>query len=285
MEPARCRLFSVIGERMRPFITAKDNPKYKLWKSLSSRKHREKEGLFLTEGPVLIEEALGSERTLTEALIIRSGSEDNEDTAALAEKAESLNVKVYVLSGQLFDELTDTETGRDAIAVLRIPGNLPESVENGLVILDRIQDPGNMGTILRTAEAAGFDGVVAIKGTVDAFSPKVVRAAAGAVLRMPIRYVDSEEEAVKICREEGLLVVAGDPLGENLYEAGDLSGRTALVIGNEGAGVSDSLLARADIRAGIPMEGNTESLNAAVAAAIMMYEIVRQRGQMTCRKN
>ena len=285
MEPAWCRLFSIIGSRAMESITAKGNPKYKLWKSLLSRKHREAEGLFLIEGPVLLKEAFAAGAAAADTLMVRFGAEDAPGVPELIEEAESLGLRVFCLSGELFDSLSDTETGKDVIGAFRLPDAELGKIRNGIVILDRLQDPGNMGTILRTAEAAGFDGIAAVKGTVDAFSPKVVRAAAGAVLRMPIRYFGSEEEILDLCRKEGLTVAAGDPRGEDLYEGADLSGKIALIIGNEGRGISQSLMKRADIRVRIPMEGETESLNAAVAAAIMMYECVRQRGRMTCRKN
>ena len=286
MEPAGGRLFSIIGRRiMISSITAKDNARYKVWKSLGTRKYREKEGLFLMEGPVLVREALAEGSRFADSLIVRSGAEDEPEVGELMARAEELRAGIYILSGRLFDSLTDTETGRNVIGVFRIPEERPEAVRNGLIVLDRLQDPGNMGTVIRTAEAAGFDGIVTVKGTVDPFSPKVVRSAAGAVLRMPFIPAEDPEDALCICRENGLPVLAGDPLGEDLYALGELPERIALVIGNEGRGVSEALLGKADVRARIPMEGKTESLNAAVAAAIMMYEVVRQRGRMKCRKN
>lgn len=285
MEPAWCRLFAIIGNRDMESITAKGNQKYKLWKSLLTRKHREETGLFLMEGAVLLKEAFAAGEDFLDALIVRTGSEEAPGVTELISSAGRLGIRAFGLAGPLFDQLTDTETGKDVIGVFRIPAREIGNVRNGLLILDRLQDPGNMGTVMRTAEAAGFDGIAAVKGTVDAFSPKVVRAASGAVLRLPVVYLDSEEEVLELCRREGLKIAAGDPLGTDLYGGADLSGRIALIIGNEGRGISESLMERADVRVRIPMEGKTESLNAAVAAAILMYETVRQRGQMTCRKN
>ena len=145
------------------------------------------------------------------------------------------------------------------------------------MVLDRVTDPGNMGTILRTAEAAGFQAVIALKGTTAPYGAKVSRAAAGALLRMPIFLADSVEEVVTLLRSAGKRTLCTSPRTDRLYYHVDMARDTALVIGNEASGVCDALFEAADEIVAIPMEGQTESLNAGVAAAILMYESLRQR--------
>ena len=141
----------------------------------------------------------------------------------------------------------------------------------------RLQDPGNIGTIIRTAEAAGFGALIAIKGTGDIFSPKTARAAAGSLLRVDVFEGMDTDAAVCFCRERGLRIIASDLEGAVEYTAANMTGNIALVIGNEGSGISGAFRDAADQRVKIPMEGNIESLNAAAAAAVLMYEAVRQR--------
>ena len=145
------------------------------------------------------------------------------------------------------------------------------------VILDRLQDPGNIGSIVRTAEAAGFGTLIAIKGTGDVYSPKTVRAAAGSLLRVDVFEGMDSGEAVRLCREQGMRIIASDLEGAAEYTDADLTGDIAIVIGNEGNGISDEFREAADTLVRIPMEGDIESLNAAAAAGVLMYESMRQR--------
>ena len=192
------------------------------------------------------------------------------------------------LEKNLFRTLSDTVTSQGIIAVAEKPGLdaaafLAAADEGGaetpghIVILDRLQDPGNAGTIIRTAEAAGFSGILCVSGSVDLYSPKVVRSAAGSLLRMPVLTDVSEEEAIRLMRESGRqLTVTALEKAEDCFAA-SVQGPCALVIGNEGRGVSPGFLAAADVRLTIPMAGKIESLNAAVAAGILMYRISRGR--------
>jgi TrmH family RNA methyltransferase len=144
-------------------------------------------------------------------------------------------------------------------------------------VLDRLRDPGNIGTILRTAEAAGFLGAILMKGTADVYAPKVVRAAAGALFRLPVLAADTPEQAMRLLSRHGKTVVCTVPSGSQSYFDADLAEDIAVVVGNEGSGICETFLAQCDLRVSIPMEGRIESLNAAAAAAILMYESVRQR--------
>ena len=189
-----------------------------------------------------------------------------------AEEAKS--IRLSLLADGLFDRLSDTENSQGIVAVA---GKPDPRLKTPAVILDRLQDPGNIGTIIRTAEAAGFGTLIAIKGTGDIYSPKTARAAAGSLLRVNVFEGLETGEAVRLCREQGIRIVASDLEGSVEYTAADLTGDMALVIGNEGSGVSDEIRQAADDKVKIPMEGTIESLNAAVAAGLLMYESVRQR--------
>ena len=253
-------------------ITSKENSIFRDLVRLSQKKYRDREGRFVAEGPNAVSEALSNEAVKVVTVIAREGSayeEFSEDTK--------------VLSGDLFDRVSDTVSSQGILAVLEKPdrGTPSEILEDALsagniLVLDRLQDPGNIGTIIRTSEGAGIKAVVFIKGTCDPFSPKVVRACAGSVMRMPMVFLDSAEELRKAAGE--LRIATTDVRnGVPYYEAGLSGGQKgiALVIGNEGNGVSQEFIDQADILVNIPMEGRLESLNAGIAAALLMYELKR----------
>lgn len=190
------------------------------------------------------------------------------------------DIRVYSVADSLFESVSDTDNPQGVLAVL---GLKRESMKDAalrdgiVVILDGIRDPGNMGTIIRTADAAGCAAVVVTNGCVDLFNPKVLRSTMGSVFHLPVLHCGNTLEAVDICRRKGFLVCASHIEGSvDIYDA-DLSGNVALVIGSEAEGVGDEVLDYSDMLIRIPMAGRAESLNAAVAAAVMIYEAVRQR--------
>ena len=178
----------------------------------------------------------------------------------------------------MFDRLAQTETSQGVLAIVAKPetdaGDFA-SASGNFVVLDRLQDPGNIGTILRTADAAGYRLAVVMKGTADIFSPKVVRAATGSLFRMPVVFMDSNSELVEFTRAAGKKLVATCFDTERCYFDEDLTDNIALVIGNEGNGICKEIIESSDVKIKIPMHGNIESLNASVAAGILMYEAVR----------
>lgn len=254
-------------------ISSKDNRIYKECQKLSQKKYRDREGLYLIEGENLLAEA-PPERI--RYIVIRKGKESLIPAALKAQQ-------IYSMEEKLFERAAQTETSQGIIAVMEkaVYGQdfLKARCAGGanLVVLDRLQDPGNIGTILRTCEGAGYAAAVVVKGTGDVYSPKTIRAAAGSVFRIPIIHVEDNRELRKLADSLGkrLAVTCFDT--DNNYFDVDLSKDTALVIGNEGNGVSEELIAMADIKVKIPMKGKLESLNASVAAGILMYEAVRQK--------
>lgn len=249
-------------------IRSKDNRIYKECLRLSQRKYRDKEGRYLIEGFNLIGEAPAEQ---TVCIIAGESRKD---------KLGNLRPD-YVMEEGLFRRIAQTETSQGVMAIMEKPvfteDVLRQTLAGGnVLILDRLQDPGNIGAMIRTAEGAGYRAVFTLKGTADVYAPKTIRAAAGSVFRIPIIQVEDNREIRAIADRFGKrLTVTGLQSDMNYYDA-DLSKDTALVIGNEGSGVSAELLQMADITIKIPMAGRLESLNASVAAGILMYETVRR---------
>ena len=241
---------------------------------LLRKKYRDQTGMFLLEGPRPVMDAVKTGNTL-QTVFIRSTGADSPDAAALSALCEERGITCAVLPEELFGRLSDTENSQGVIAVAR--KSATKEPGGRAVILDRLQDPGNIGTIIRTAEAAGFSSLIAIKGTGDIYAPKTVRAAAGSLLRVDVFEVEDADEAISLCAKYGMKIVASDLEGAEEYTDADLTDALAIVVGNEGSGISEEIRQAADIRVRIPMEGNIESLNAAVAAGILMYESVRQK--------
>lgn len=260
-------------------ITSKDNPALKTFRQLQTRKYRERLGEFVLEGPTVISEALEQGTPIRMAVFTDDFREDPKGRA-LIRKMEEERIPLYCTEDGLFRDAAGTQTPQGVLAAAKIPYWDPDILtEEGscFLVLDRVQDPGNIGTMVRTAEAAGFRGIVAVKGTADLYSGKVSRAAAGGLLRLPVFTVDSGAALLEKMRECGKKIVCTDPRSNVYYDDAPMAEDIALVIGNEAGGISPELLAGADISVGIPMEGRTESLNAAVSAGILMYESLRQR--------
>lgn len=256
-------------------ITSADNERYKSLVKLGKKKHRDREGLYVIEGINLIEEAVKNGATLRSIYVREDFSEQD-----ILDSISSYDADTYILSKSLFDSFADTETPQGIAAVAVKPSWTEEEFFEGtdnIIVLDRLQDPGNIGTILRTADACGFTGAVIMKGTADLFSPKTVRATAGSLYRVKMLYVDTPQEALEILGSRGKKTVCTSPHVDTLYFDADLASDTALIIGNEAGGACDEFMAEADISITLPMEGTIESLNAAVAASVLMYDSVRQR--------
>ncbi len=250
-------------------ITSKDNPLYKAAHRLTRKKYRDETGEYLIEGIKPVEDAV-SQGINIRRIFVR---EDRTDSVSFPDSL------VSSVDRELFQKLSSTENSQGIIAVAdkniypvaRLTEQMEDSSGNVLV-LDRLQDPGNVGTVIRTAEAAGYEAVIVMSGTADVYSPKVVRAAAGSLFRSRLFYAADCEEAIKSIRLSGRKIVSTDLDTDILYSSVDISENTALVIGNEGQGVSRGFLEASDIKVRIPMEGSIESLNAAVAAGILMYQ-------------
>ena len=256
-------------------ITSGDNARLRLVRKLANKRFRDETGRFVVEGDNLVREAV-SRGADVEFLLLRGGTDGPGAGLPLPP-----SVPVYSVLPSLFDRLTDAEHGIDRIAVVRKPVVTAETVAlasadgGNILVLDRVQDPGNVGGLIRTAAAAGYRAVVCIKGTGDVYSPKVLRSTAGTVYALPILHVDSAAQAVELAASLGKRFAVTVPCGGTSYTDVDLSRDVALVIGNEGRGVSDEIMAAADILITIPMRNGVESLNATVSGSILMYESIR----------
>jgi TrmH family RNA methyltransferase len=235
-------------------------------RALSGKKGRLEQGLYLIEGEKLVREAVMSKAKLSEAFI----EEGHEDIQLELEKA---GAHVFMVTRTVMENLTTTDTPQFVCASVKVPGTaVPEIYPEGLiVVLDAVQDPGNLGTIIRTSDAMGAKGVLLGSGCADPFAPKPVRAAMGSVFHIPVWQGEAEKELDKLKRQ-GFTPVCGHLKGEERLPA--VGGKCAVVIGNESSGVS---CAAADkcFKYRLSMYGKAESLNASVAAGIMLYEIAR----------
>ena len=245
-------------------ITSLKNPKVTTWKSLKERKGRRETGCFLVEGRKMVEEAIASAFPVEAVLV---------DVDRQGEFALPAGIPAYSMPGHVLAAVCDTKTPQGIAAVVRMAE--VELRGSRLVAMDGVQDPGNVGTIIRTADAAGFDGVILSNQCADVFSPKVLRATMGSVFRMGIRVTDDLPDLLTRMVQEGASVLSSQLDGEPFYQRSSLNERFVLVIGSEGNGVTDEVKAIATHKVKLPMRGGAESLNAAVAAGIMMYELTR----------
>jgi RNA methyltransferase, TrmH family len=255
-------------------IASRDNPAYKAMARLvTNASERRKRGLAILDGAHLVAAFLDAGGRPMEVMVSNAGLADRE-VAALVERSRPA-AAVTLLADGLFDSLSSVETPTGIIACVEVPVARPASPDARLVLLlEDIQDPGNVGTLLRSAAAAGADHVLLSPSCAFAWSPKVLRAAMGA--HFAANVVERADLAAYLDAFRGTsLALAGDAR-QSLYDL-DLAGPLAIVVGNEGAGISAALQAAAKIRACIPMAGNMESLNAAAAGAIALFEAVRQR--------
>ena len=253
-------------------ITSNQNSKLKLVRALQVRaKERREAGAFLAEGVRLIEDALAADWPFR---FVLHGSQLSERGKALVEKLEALKVDVEQVDDALLESLSETETSQGILAALEFT-NLPiPNLPIFLLIPDQIRDPGNLGTLIRSAAAAGVQAVLIPPETADAFSPKAVRAGMGAHFRLPVVSLGWDEIRTQVT---GCAVFLADSQGQTSCWGADFRQPLALIVGGEAEGASQSARELADRLVNIPMPGKIESLNAAAAGAILMFEVVRQR--------
>lgn len=253
-------------------------------KLIKSSKDRKRQGRYVVEGIKMVLEAVDNDAALKvyasgswwKEYILSGNGVAGGSSGDIEEKFKKCGCEV--VGDNTFKELTDTVTPQGIIAVAKISGvsgtdiiDAAKGEEYGrLLILENLQDPGNLGTIIRTAEAAGYNGILMNKGTADMYNPKVVRSTMGAIFRVPCAYIDSAEDIIKMCNEAGITVYGAALEGKDM-RLEKFAEKHAFVIGNESAGISDDTKNLCDKLVKIPMCGRAESLNASVAAAVLMY--------------
>jgi TrmH family RNA methyltransferase len=245
-----------------------------LARDLRRRKAREKRGLFVAEGVRAVEELVKSSIEI-EGVLIAPQVEDAPRGAALVAAVRERGLTLETVAATEFSSAAETESPQGILALARIPGatldEIPVAESLRLLILDAVQDPGNVGTILRTASALGADGTIALPGTVDLWNAKVVRSAMGAHFHH-IAIHATWDELSRFRSDRGLALWGADAAGSAIDSA-PAPKRLGLVVGNEGAGLTDSVRSSVDRLVSIPMSPRAESLNVAVAAGILLHEV------------
>lgn len=260
-------------------VTGSGNPVIKEVRSLRNRSAREKKGIYFIEGSRFVAEALKDNTDIlyiimSETFLAEHGKKE------LTDLIEKSSIRCYEVPDSLFGSISDTRNPQGILAVLRMQKRMLDEADFGngmLVVMDMVKDPGNMGTIIRTADAAGCICVIVTDGCVDVFNPKVLRSTMGSIFHIPVYHCGNVEEALRKVKKSGFLIYASHLEGTTDIFDVDLTGNVALVIGNEAGGISEATVRNADLLVKIPMAGRAESLNVSVAAGIMMFEAVRKK--------
>lgn len=255
-------------------ITSTNNPQVKKIIQLNTKgKARRSLRAFVVEGSKMFLEA---PKDWIEAVYVSESFLEKNETLLGGREYE-------VLADNVFKHVSDTMTPQGILCILKMPEYcLEDLLGDGeqsplLLVTESVQDPGNLGTMFRTAEGAGVTGILMNKSTVDIFNPKTIRSTMGSIYRMPFLYTEELEEDVRRLQKKGIAFYAAHLKGKTSYDEQDYKKPSAFLIGNEGNGLSDVIAELADTYIKIPMEGQLESLNAAMAAGILMYEANRQK--------
>lgn len=257
-------------------ITSTSNARVKELMQLQKKsKVRNEQGVFLVEGVKMYQEI--PQGQLVKVYVSETfADKQKEEINRLKDRR-----KLEYLSDHVFQYVSDTKTPQGILCVVRQSSycleDILEAEDAHLLVLDNLQDPGNLGTILRTAEGAGVTGIIISKESVDIYNPKVIRSTMGSIYRVPFVYVEDLKEAIAKVKAHGIFTYAAHLDGKNSYDKEDYTKKTAFLIGNEGNGLRKEIADLADTWIRIPMQGQVESLNAAIATSVLMFETARQR--------
>lgn len=246
---------------MKKMITSVKNQLIKNWAKLKRRKYRKKQERFIVEGEHLVEEALNSEWEV-ETIVIEAGFEPSFDLT---------DQHIEYVSDHVFSSLAQTKAPQGILAIVKMK-IFHDYPLNRLLLLDAVQDPGNLGTMIRTADAAGFDAIIMGDGTVDLYNDKVIRASQGSIFHMPIIQSNLETELGRLKKSD--VTICASTLERAVpVQTIDWPEKVALIVGNEGSGINQELINNSDLLVHIPIYGKAESLNVSIAAGIMMYQM------------
>lgn len=262
-------------------ITSPSNPMIKEIKSLYRKKDRWIKKRFIVEGINIVEECIDNNYPVVnivysdELLNVKGGKE-------LFNKISSDPRTIHV-PNKLYKEISNIKNPQGIMAMAEFRSNSIDELDlnrnSFILLLDRLQDPGNMGTIIRTADAFGIDGIIVTEGCVDVYNPKVVRSTMGSIFRVPIFHEPDEVLTIERLKEKGVRIYSTSLEGSQYIHETNFQDASVLIIGNEASGVSPYLYSVSDRLIKIPMVGEAESLNVAIASSIIMYEAMRQRSQ------
>lgn len=263
-------------------ITSSSNKVIKEIKLLHKRKERWNNKKFFIEGIRSVEQCIKSGAQIKYMVYSSELLGDDKDHALSFVKQE--NYEVYEISGKLFKEISDTNNPQGILVVVafteyKLCDILKDN--NFIIVLDKVQDPGNLGTIIRTADAFGSNGVIITNGCVDVYNPKAIRSTMGSIFQIPIVHMGETTEVLKSLKEQNINIISSSLNTDKYSYDIDFKSDCAVVIGNEAKGVSSEVLNLSNQLVKIPMVGDAESLNAAIASGVLMYEVLRQRSA-TC---
>lgn len=244
------------------FISSKDNKLFKIIKKLKQKKYREKYNLFMAEGHKFLDF-----ETVPKYIIIREEEENKYDNI------HNFDCKKIIYSDTLFNEISTQENSQGVILIYEYLEKKTVNSEENIVILDRLQDPGNLGTIIRLVDAAGFKNIILTTGSVDVYNDKTVRSSMGSLFNININYMD-QEDLILFLKGNNYNILSTGLTNESVnYNKIKLKNKNAIVFGNEGKGVSNSILSISDEIVKIPIYGSAESLNVGVATGIILYKV------------
>ncbi|WP_032121569.1 TrmH family RNA methyltransferase [Clostridium amazonitimonense] len=253
-------------------IESKNNPLIKEIKKLQEKKYRALMNKFIVEGFRFVEEAINENYPIEYLFVGKSYKEKYE---SIINSSNITPNNIFIVEDEVFKSLCDTETPQGIMAVCNIIVK-DFNVEDGFyVLVDKVQDPGNLGTIIRSAHASGAKAVITTKGTVDVYNQKVLRATMGSIFYIPVIEDKNLSYIDELKRNGFKFIVSSLDTDKNFYSV-DLKQNLVICVGNEGNGISDDIYKLSDIKVKIPMPGGAESLNVSIASSIMMFEIVRQ---------
>ena len=254
-------------------ITSTSNSQVKYLVQLQNKSKIRKENKeFVVEGIKMVEEAPNDR--IVKIYVSENFTQSNE------EAIKKISSEYEVVSDSVFSQISDTKTPQGILAIIKM---LDYSIDDLIkempliAIIENLQDPGNLGTIIRTGEGAGISGVLMSSNTVDIYNPKTIRSTMGSIFRVPFVYEDDLLKAIELIKNRNVTIYAAHLDGKNSYTAEKYSGPSAFLIGNESNGLTDEVAKKADILIRIPMCGKVESLNAAIATTVLLYEAKRQR--------
>lgn len=255
-------------------ITSASNPTLKLARSLHRRKFRERERALLVEGTRSLDAAVAAGAPIRAVLIDAARQQDVDASLMTRLPAEA---RVLYVDHSLYDSVTLTDHPQPVSAIVGMPDLSVGDDPTLVLLIDGVRDPGNLGTMIRSAAAAGADAVALLPGTADATNPKAIRSTAGALFAIPVRRFNSAADVVGNLFAEKPLVAVADADAERSYDSVDWRRPTVVIIGGEAFGVSEETRTYADIAVAIPIAPGVESLNASVAASILLFEVARRR--------
>ena len=256
-------------------ITSTSNVQMKQMVALLKKgKERKIQKAFVIEGRKMFEEICEQKERVRKAYFSESYWKE------MYENKQQPVVPYEIVADSVFHAMAETVTPQGVLAIVEMPEySIEQMIENAgtLLLLEDLRDPGNLGTIVRTAEATGVAGIILSKESVDIYNPKVIRSTMGAIYRVPFLYVEDFKGLLVRLKEQNIRLLAAHLKGTKNFDKADYSGKVGILIGNEANGLSDEVADLAEEKVWIPMAGNVESLNAAVAASLLMYEAFRKQ--------